>query len=96
VIIGPKDSPYDGGMYHGKLKFPNTYPYKPPSILMITPNGRFKTNTRLCLSISDFHPESWNPMWSVSSILTGLLSFMLEDQKTHGSIETSVNDKKKN
>jgi ubiquitin-conjugating enzyme E2 J2 len=24
--------------------------------MMITPNGRFQTNTRLCLSISDFHP----------------------------------------
>lgn len=39
---------------------------------MLTPNGRFKPNTRLCLSMSDFHPESWNPMWSVSTILMGL------------------------
>lgn len=44
---------------------------------MITPNGRFQTNTRLCLSISDFHPDTWNPAWSVSTILTGLLSFMV-------------------
>ncbi len=53
---------------------------------MITPNGRFKTNTRLCLSMSDFHPETWNPMWSVSSILSGLLSFMLDEAPTHGSM----------
>lgn len=32
---------------------------------------------RLCLSISDFHPDTWNPAWSVSTILTGLLSFMV-------------------
>lgn len=38
---------------------------------------RFKTNTRLCLSISDYHPDTWNPAWSVSTILTGLLSFMV-------------------
>ena len=44
---------------------------------MITPNGRFQTNTRLCLSISDFHPDTWNPAWSVATILTGLLSFMV-------------------
>lgn len=44
---------------------------------MITPNGRFKTNKKLCLSISDFHPDTWNPAWSVSTILTGLLSFMV-------------------
>jgi ubiquitin-conjugating enzyme E2 J2 len=59
---GAKGSPYEGGFYHGKLKFPPEYPLKPPSILMLTPSGRFKPNTRLCLSMSDFHPETWNPM----------------------------------
>ena len=66
-----------GGVYHGKLVFPGEFPFKPPSIYMITPNGRFKCNTRLCLSISDFHPDTWNPAWSVATILTGLLSFMV-------------------
>lgn len=61
---------------------------------MITPNGRFATNTRLCLSMSDFHPGTWNPAWSVSTILTGLLSFMLEETFTTGSIETSISTKK--
>lgn len=35
-----------GGYYHGKLIFPREFPFKPPSIYMITPNGRFKCNTR--------------------------------------------------
>ena len=70
--IGARGSPYEGGYFHGKLKFPPEYPLKPPSILMLTPSGRFKPNTRLCLSMSDFHPETWNPMWSVSTILMGL------------------------
>ncbi|XP_013359668.1 PREDICTED: ubiquitin-conjugating enzyme E2 J2 isoform X2 [Chinchilla lanigera] len=78
-----------GGYYHGKLIFPREFPFKPPSIYMITPNGRFKCNTRLCLSITDFHPDTWNPAWSVSTILTGLLSFMVEKGPTLGSIETS-------
>lgn len=34
--------------------------------------------------------ELWNPMWSVSTVCTGLLSFMLEGTATTGSIETSV------
>lgn len=55
--------------------------------------GRFKTNTRLCLSISDYHPKTWNPAWSVSTILTGLLSFMVSDETTAGSITTSSSDK---
>jgi len=89
VVRGPENSPYEGGLYHGKLVFPREFPFKPPSIYMTTPNGRFKCNTRLCLSISDFHPDTWNPAWSVSTILTGLLSFMLEKSPTLGSIETS-------
>lgn len=28
VIEGPPDSPYEGGMYHGVLKFPPQYPMK--------------------------------------------------------------------
>merc|ERR1712223_1214063 len=84
-----------GGMYHGKLVFPSEFPFKPPSIYMTTPNGRFKPDTRLCLSISDYHPDTWNPAWSVSTILTGLLSFMLERSPTLGSIETPDSVKRK-
>ena len=25
--------------------------------------------------MSDFHPETWNPLWSVSSVITGLYTF---------------------
>ncbi|KAK9832589.1 hypothetical protein WJX81_001878 [Elliptochloris bilobata] len=89
LIEGPPDTPYAGGFYIGKLRFPGEYPFKPPSILMLTPNARFETGTRLCLSMSDFHPETWSPLWSVATILTGLLSFMLESEITTGSLETS-------
>jgi ubiquitin-protein ligase len=44
---------------------------------MTTPSGRFQPDTRLCLTMSDFHPSSWNPSWSVATILNGLLSFMV-------------------
>ena len=42
VIEGPKNSPFEGGWYHGVVIFPKEYPFKPPSIQMTTPNGRFK------------------------------------------------------
>lgn len=42
VIEGQKGSPFEGGYYHGVVTFPSDYPYKPPSIQMLTPNGRFK------------------------------------------------------
>ncbi|KAI8342245.1 ubiquitin-conjugating enzyme/RWD-like protein [Blakeslea trispora] len=94
VITGPPDSPYEGGEYYGRITFPAEYPFKPPAIRMTTPSGRFQPDTRLCLSMSDFHPSSWNPSWSIATILNGLLSFMVSDEATTGSIKTSMNDKK--
>ncbi|KAK9479801.1 ubiquitin-conjugating enzyme/RWD-like protein [Lipomyces japonicus] len=94
LITGPPDTPYAGGQYHGTLTFPGEYPYKPPAIRMITPSGRFQPNTRLCLSISDFHPKTWNPAWSVSTILTGLLSFMTSDELTTGALRSTDREKR--
>ncbi|GEQ66974.1 hypothetical protein JCM33374_g637 [Metschnikowia sp. JCM 33374] len=95
VITGPPGTPYENGQYHGLLRFPSDYPFKPPSISMVTPNGRFACNTRLCLSMSDYHPDTWNPAWSVSTILTGLLSFMTGQEHTTGSITTTDAVKRK-
>lgn len=86
IVFGLQDYPWKGGYYLGKLVFPQDYPWKPPAIMMITETGRFKTNERICLSISDYHPESWNPVWPVRSIIIGLISFFVTDMHTVGSI----------
>lgn len=92
VLHDLTEVPYMGGVYWGKLVFPKEYPLKPPAIYMLTPSGRFETNTRLCLSMSDFHPESWNPSWRIESILVGLISFMLDatEPRTTGGVFCSV------
>jgi ubiquitin-conjugating enzyme E2 J2 len=92
----PENSPYYGGQYFGKLVFPREYPLKPPSIYMITPSGRFEVNTRLCLSMSDYHPESWNPSWRVETILLGLISFMTDETEplTTGGISSSFQSRR--
>ena len=58
-----------GGVYHGRIKLPPQYPLKPPSIEIFTPNGRFETHKRICLSLSDYHPETWNPNWSSTAVV---------------------------
>merc|ERR1711871_415792 len=45
--------------------------------------------------MSDFHPETWNPMWCVGTILTGVLSFMLEETPTTGAVEEPVSDSRR-
>eukprot|EP00535_Pseudo-nitzschia_heimii_P008614 CAMPEP_0197178494 /NCGR_PEP_ID=MMETSP1423-20130617/3755_1 /TAXON_ID=476441 /ORGANISM="Pseudo-nitzschia heimii, Strain UNC1101" /LENGTH=289 /DNA_ID=CAMNT_0042628247 /DNA_START=106 /DNA_END=972 /DNA_ORIENTATION=+ len=95
AIRGPADTPYEGGIYIGKLIFPSEYPMKAPSIYVLTPSGRFRINTKICMSMSDFHPESWNPMWSVATIIQGVQSFMASDELTTGGIKASAADREK-
>lgn len=79
TILGPPaPSPYAGGMYHGRISLPATYPLKPPNFRFLTPSGRFEVNREICLSISGFHEETWMPAWGVRTALTALRSFMAE------------------
>ena len=76
------------------LKFPVTYPFKPPEIWFMTPNGRFKTGMAVCLSISNFHPEAWSAAWGVSQIMLGIMSFMQENEITYGGIDETPQKRK--
>ena len=76
TIRGADDTDFAGGVYHGRILLPAEYPFKPPHILFLTPNGRFETNTKVCLSFSAFHPELWQPAWGIRLILEALISFL--------------------
>eukprot|EP00388_Colpodella_angusta_P024553 GDKJ01064482.1.p1 GENE.GDKJ01064482.1~~GDKJ01064482.1.p1 ORF type:complete len:218 (-),score=43.71 GDKJ01064482.1:48-701(-) len=69
---------FSGGVYHGTLTFTKDYPYTPPEVRMETPNGRFDLNTKLCLSMSSFHAESWNPSWRIDTLILGIISYFCE------------------
>lgn len=81
TVRGPPESDFDGGLYHGRIVLPPEYPMKPPSIILLTPNGRFEIQKKICLSISGHHPESWQPSWSIRTALLAIIGFM----PTHGN-----------
>jgi len=85
---------YAGGHYWGTLLFPDSYPLRPPAVRIMTPSGRFAPGERLCFSFSDFHPESWTPVWNHGTIITGLISFFLDEAPTAGSIAASPHTRK--
>ncbi|XP_077218805.1 ubiquitin-conjugating enzyme E2 32-like [Tasmannia lanceolata] len=76
AIGGPRDTEFEGGIYHGRIQLPAEYPFQPPAFMLLTPNGRFETQTKICLSISNHHPEHWQPSWSVRTALVALIAFM--------------------
>ena len=68
---------FEGGIYHGRILLPVDYPFKPPNFMLLTPNGRFETLTKICLSITSYHEEHWQPSWSVRTALTAIRAFMV-------------------
>ena len=75
TLRGPPGTEFEGGVYHGRLVLPFNYPFAPPSISLLNPSGRFEVNRKICLSISNFHPELWQPAWGVRTIMEALRSF---------------------
>ncbi|XP_015691275.1 ubiquitin-conjugating enzyme E2 32 isoform X2 [Oryza brachyantha] len=80
AIQGPRDSEFEGGIYHGRIQLPSDYPFKPPSFMLLTPSGRFEIQKKICLSISNYHPEHWQPSWSGGGAL-GSLDYKKEDRR---------------
>lgn len=72
------------------MLFHKDYPFKPPNIVFLTPNGRFQVGKKICLSITGYHPESWRPAWGIRTALTAIISFMLTPgEGSVGAVEWS-------
>lgn len=85
LIVGPKDTPYEGGFFFFDLRFNDEHPKKPPSALMktLSPNVRFNPNLyeqgKVCLSIiGTWSGPSWTPCMSMTTVLTSIQSLMSE------------------
>ncbi|EMR10378.1 hypothetical protein PNEG_01630 [Pneumocystis murina B123] len=96
TIRGVPGSEFNGGRYHGKIFLPPQYPFRPPSFRFCHENGRFSVNKDICLNISSFHEELWQPVWGIHTALISLSNFMLTKADGHiGGLDFTVNEKKK-
>lgn len=96
TLRGPPNSPFESGIYHGRIALPQAYPLRPPSFRFLTPSGRFEVNREICLSISGHHEETWQPAWGVRTALVALRTFMETDVKGQlGGLETGPEIRKK-
>ena len=83
MIIGPKDTPYEGGFYFFDINFTPQYPMQPPKVQFCTlnPYVRFNPNLykcgKVCLSIlGTWSGPSWTTVMNLETILIDLQSLM--------------------
>ncbi|XP_069895153.1 ubiquitin-conjugating enzyme E2 D4-like [Dipodomys merriami] len=75
TIIGPEDSPYQGGVFFLSIEFPHDYPFKPPKVAFIT--EIYHPNISSTGSISlDILGSEWSPALTVSKILLSICSLL--------------------
>jgi ubiquitin-protein ligase len=86
MIFGPKDTPYENGVYLFSLKFPYNYPFSPPKLTYLTNDGKTRFNPNLyrggkvCLSVlNTWKGEQWTSCQSISSILLTLVTVLNEN-----------------
>ena len=92
MISGPKDTPYENGLFEFHAYFPSDYPNTVPQVLLhTTGNGQVRFNPNLynsgkvCLSIlgtwSGQEGESWNPKTSTFlQVIVSIQSLILVEQ----------------
>lgn len=53
-----------------EIRIHEEHPYKAPSVLVFTPNGRMETHTSICIDgLTAWHPESWKIITTFRSIV---------------------------
>ncbi|EFA79905.1 hypothetical protein PPL_06725 [Heterostelium album PN500] len=78
LIIGPENSPFEGGIFQLSLNFNESYPDQPPKIKFVTPifHPNVYADGAICL---DILTNKWSPVYSVSSILTSIQSLLSDE-----------------
>ncbi|PVU87593.1 hypothetical protein BB561_006269 [Smittium simulii] len=97
LIMGPPDTPFEGGILPATLIFPKDYPLNPPVMKFTCPifHPNVYPNGTVCISI--LHPpgedpnqyessaERWSPVQSVEKILLSVLSMIAEPNDESGA-----------
>lgn len=88
TIIGPTDTPYQGGIFNLAITFPPDFPFRPPRIRFKTPifHPNIHQSGEICL---DILKDRWSPALTIQKVLLSLCS-LLNDPNPHDPLVPGV------
>ena len=88
TIMGPVDSPYEGGVFHLRISFPMDYPFKPPICVFSTKiyHPNINSSGGICL---DILKDNWSPALTMIKVLLSICS-MLDDPNPDDPLVPSI------
>eukprot|EP01040_Poterioochromonas_malhamensis_P006819 gene6819-7350_t len=75
VILGPDDTPWEGGVFKLLLEFSEEYPNRPPQVKFLSKlfHPNVYNDGKICLDILQ---NQWSPIYDISAILTSIQSLL--------------------
>jgi ubiquitin-conjugating enzyme E2 D/E len=76
-IVGPTESPYEGGLFELVIQFPTDYPFRPPLVTFTTRIYHPNINAQggICL---DILKDQWTPALSIGKVLLSISSLLTD------------------
>jgi ubiquitin-conjugating enzyme E2 G1 len=103
IIMGPDETPYQGGFFRARITFPVEYPNQPPTMRFLS--DMFHPNVhqdgKVCISILhspgddsfgyEQSEERWRPIHSVESIVMSVISMLSSpNDESPANLEAAV------
>jgi ubiquitin-conjugating enzyme E2 D/E len=77
TLMGPSDSPYEGGVFFLNVTFPQDYPFKPPKVSFTTKIYHCNVNDKGEISL-DILKDNWSPALTLSKVLLSICSLLTD------------------
>mmetsp|Transcript_24348 Transcript_24348/g.56722 ORF Transcript_24348/g.56722 Transcript_24348/m.56722 type:complete len:148 (+) Transcript_24348:2-445(+) len=77
TIVGPSESPYEGGVFNLTITFPTDYPFKPPTVRFTTKvyHPNINASGGICV---DILKTEWSPALTISKVLLSICSLLTD------------------
>ena len=76
LLPGPEASPYEGGIFKISFEFPETYPFREPTVKFVTPiyHPNVHNSGYMCKAVNN----NWTPLNKAEEVIEKIYSLMFE------------------